>query len=751
MDVSRAARLKKAIGLVGSGALIAGFTMLPLAAASATAGASGSGTSVTATALVIVDQGAPTVYLTTGSRLTRVEGLSDEASVGRIATGDKVTANLQVVSSPKEAGSSRVAVARGGVATRVLRPGINSNDLALGTTEAHKLTVIRATYPQANLDGSPTPPAAPSLARIAIAVANADGYWNQASDGRIRFSTVVTKDNQALSTTPCSPDLQAIYEVGIRAGWTPSPLNHLVVVAPTVPMNPPAVPGTTPPPCPQYGGFASMGSARGSGGVVFLNGDAALPEGTNGDTGWTLAHELGHNMALGHANEVNCFDPQKIVAINATPDACRAQEYFGMYSVMATFTQDAAGFRAPGLTGHHLEQLGLLDANSVTDVTNQETDVRSVTLTPSGTRAGKRVARVEGMDGDTYYFEYRSPIGLDQPLLGTVSPPLPSGVLVWKTFRQPQGTAFYSGSDLTGSPLTVDHRSDYLLDANPRNPVSDPNLFNKEAPSASGFDGDPLLPLGEPVALGDLTVRLTEVNPNVDATLEVQFPSNGLRPAPKAPSAPQLVSAAFTNNTTAKVTWSAPLTSNGAHITHYTVSSVPGEKVCQALLPSGCEVSGLSVGVKYQFAVTATNSAGTSPASALSSPIMVGAPVTPTPTPTTTVTPTPTPTDTSTPTPTDTTTATPDPTATDTSGTDTTVTDTSATDGSTYDTSNYTDTGSTVDQTSDLGTSTETGTSSGVPTYLPKTGADNVGWLLGSGAVLIVLGAGALLAARKMS
>ena len=81
----------------------------------------------------------------------------------------------------------------------------------------------------------------------------------------------------------------------------------------------------------------------------------------------------------------------------------------------------------------------------------------------------------------------------------------------------------------------------------------------------------------------------------------------------------------------------------------------------------------------------------------------------------------------------------------------TTVTDTSATDGSTYDTSNYTDTGSTVDQTSDLGTSTETGTSTGVPTYLPKTGADNVGWLLGSGAVLIVLGAGALLAARKMS
>ena len=79
-------------------------------------------------------------------------------------------------------------------------------------------------------------------------------------------------------------------------------------------------------------------------------------------------------------------------------------------------------------------------------------------------------------------------------------------------------------------------------------------------------------------------MRLTEVNPNVDATLEVQF-SNGLRPAPKGTQCALAVgfcSCVHQNNTTAKVTLSAPLTSNGAHITHHTVSSVPWEKVCQA-------------------------------------------------------------------------------------------------------------------------------------------------------------------------
>ena len=80
------------------------------------------------------------------------------------------------------------------------------------------------------------------------------------------------------------------------------------------------------------------------------------------------------------------------------------------------------------------------------------------------------------------------------------------------------------------------------------------------------------------------------------------------------PTAPRSVSAS-PGNESVTVSWSAPSSNGGAAITSYTATSSPGGKTCSSATTS-CTVSGLTNGTSYTFTVTATNVAGTGPASA---------------------------------------------------------------------------------------------------------------------------------------
>ncbi|MFZ9697866.1 MAG: S8 family serine peptidase, partial [Ilumatobacteraceae bacterium] len=87
--------------------------------------------------------------------------------------------------------------------------------------------------------------------------------------------------------------------------------------------------------------------------------------------------------------------------------------------------------------------------------------------------------------------------------------------------------------------------------------------------------------------------------------------------APSAPGTPTMVA----GNGEIEVSWTAPTDNGGLAVSKYTVTSTPESKTCS---PTGtelsCVVTGLIVGTKYTFTVSATNDAG-STASAASAAI----------------------------------------------------------------------------------------------------------------------------------
>jgi hypothetical protein len=90
------------------------------------------------------------------------------------------------------------------------------------------------------------------------------------------------------------------------------------------------------------------------------------------------------------------------------------------------------------------------------------------------------------------------------------------------------------------------------------------------------------------------------------------------RTVPGAPSAVTVTPA----DATVHVAWSAPASNGGSPITAYTVTSAPDGKSCTTAGALSCDVAGLTNGTPYTFTATATNVAGTGPASAPSTAVI---------------------------------------------------------------------------------------------------------------------------------
>lgn len=129
------------------------------------------------------------------------------------------------------------------------------------------------------------------------------------------------------------------------------------------------------------------------------------------------------------------------------------------------------------------------------------------------------------------------------------------------------------------------------------------NASIKAGSSVYSILGSNVTLLGTAINDGSVTVSLTQ-----DPEIVI---------AATKPTAPQTVTAVAGQTGTANVSWSAPSSTGGATITGYTVTASTGQ-TCTTSTTS-CSVTGLTSGASYTFTVTATNSVGTSAASAASS------------------------------------------------------------------------------------------------------------------------------------
>ena len=137
-----------------------------------------------------------------------------------------------------------------------------------------------------------------------------------------------------------------------------------------------------------------LGSLR-SGGMIHAFYDV-------GDDGWTVAHELGHNLGFSHANASRCSLERKTVrVVDDGSRSCAFTEYANPYSVMGNKSRGS-------LDGVARLVAGLTDAGSLVDISRGG----SVTLAAVGTLAGLRFATFT-VGTARYLAEYRAPVGAD--------------------------------------------------------------------------------------------------------------------------------------------------------------------------------------------------------------------------------------------------------------------------------------------------------------------------------------------------
>jgi hypothetical protein len=124
---------------------------------------------------------------------------------------------------------------------------------------------------------------------------------------------------------------------------------------------------------------------------------------------------------------------------------------------------------------------------------------------------------------------------------------------------------------------------------------------------------------GSPLVVSGLTngvsYTFTVTAHNAEGDGAPSAASNAVVPGttPVAPGAPTNVTATPGNGRVA-VSFTPPASDGGAAITSYTVTAAPGGQTASGAV-GPIVVTGLSSGTSYTFTVTATNSAGTGPAS----------------------------------------------------------------------------------------------------------------------------------------
>jgi hypothetical protein len=313
------------------------------------------------------------VRLTVGSRQP---GADNVPSAGREVLSTTVT------STPPDTASSPAAPVQGtaveGTAVQgTARAARRSAATTSAATAVQEITLVQAVPAGTTANGTAYTADATTVADLGKQVDKASAFWSTQTGGRVSLKVVKSLAWTPLTSSCDDPD--ALWaEAAKRAGWTEDVGRHLVVQLPEA--------------------ADAGGCGAGLGTVGRFLGDGGMSWTSYSD--WAVvAHELGHNFRLGHANSLNCGT----AADQRT--GCAEEAYGDSYDVMGI-----SWWNTGSLSTAHLDELGLMTSATQREVSSAIS--ATVDLRPVGLHTGlQSMTFVDG--GVRYWVEYRGALGYD--------------------------------------------------------------------------------------------------------------------------------------------------------------------------------------------------------------------------------------------------------------------------------------------------------------------------------------------------
>jgi hypothetical protein len=243
--------------------------------------------------------------------------------------------------------------------------------------------------------------ARPTASNFAASVAHADEYWSQQSSQGMKFDLVGTvpwyRSTYSCDTTQGSVSLwnQAAAKAAASLGYQWSKNNHLVLVFPS---------NTT---CAMGIGLGTVGWSANEGGQSWVIGDGAgtgRPAGTGAMERQTLAHELGHNLSLGHATWIDCSTANPVPGfVGYDGSTCVRKDYGDITDVMGGGVLHRDG---GALSSAQAIRAGIWPSSAW--VTAPQGTTGPYTLHDITADSGTRGIVVQDNDGVNYFIEYRN-------------------------------------------------------------------------------------------------------------------------------------------------------------------------------------------------------------------------------------------------------------------------------------------------------------------------------------------------------